>query len=152
ETLTVLAQVAHALAHIHAAGVLHGDVKPENILITRRDGQPWAKLTDFGLPRITDAQSSPDAYTMGTLAYAAPELLTGRPYGPAGDVYALGVTGYELLSGRRPFDAVRSQSLVQAHLDEQPHRPAGMAKEQWRVIRRCLAKNPRERPTAGQLA
>ncbi len=152
EALTLLAQVAQALAHIHAEGVLHRDIKPENILVTRRDGRVWARLTDFGLAWLADGQRLTVAsHVVGTPAYLAPELLSGHPYGPAVDVYALGVTAYELLSGQRPFNGEHPMALMRAHLDDQPTRPPGMAENQWRVIQACLAKDPGQRPTAAHL-
>src|SRR5262249_45597543 len=153
DALTVLAQVAHALAYIHANGVLHRDIKPENILVARRQGQPWAQLTDFGLAWMADdSQVTRSSAIVGTPAYLAPELLTGRPYGPAVDVYALGVTAYELLGGQRPFDAEHTLALMRAHVDDEPRRPPGMSEDQWLVVRACLAKRPQERPTAAQMA
>jgi len=149
----LLAQVARALAYVHDAGVLHRDVKPENILVTRRAGQPWAMLSDFGLAWVAGArQLTRSTQLLGTPAYLAPELLSGRGYGPAVDVYALGVTAYELLTGRRPFDGEHPFAVMRAHLDDEPSRPAGMATDLWRVIRACLAKRPDDRPTAADVA
>jgi serine/threonine-protein kinase len=149
----LLAQVARALAYIHDAGVLHRDVKPENILVTRRAGQPWAMLSDFGLAWVAGArQLTRSTQLLGTPAYLAPELLAGRGYGPAVDVYALGVTGYELLTGRRPFDGEHPFAVMRAHLDDEAPRPDGMATDLWRVIRSCLAKRPEDRPAAGDVA
>ena len=149
----LLAQVASALAHVHAAGVLHRDVKPENILVTRRAGQPWAQLSDFGLAWVaSDRQLTRSTQLLGTPAYLAPELLAGRRYDPAVDVYALGVTAYELLTGRRPFDGEHPLAVMRAHLDDEAPRPPGMATDLWHLVRSCLAKRPEDRPTAGQLA
>jgi serine/threonine protein kinase len=151
--VTLLAQVARALTYIHAAGILHRDVKPENILVTRRAGQPWALLTDFGLAWVADGQQlTRSTQMLGTPAYVAPELMAGRPYGPAVDVYALGVTAYELLAGRRPFDGDHPLAVMRAHLDDEPQRPADMAKDLWRIVRACLAKRPEDRPSAESLA
>ena len=149
----LLAQVARALAYVHDAGVLHRDVKPENILVTRRAGQPWAMLSDFGLAWVAGArQLTRSTQLLGTPAYLAPELLAGRGYGPAVDVYALGVTAYELLTGSRPFDGEHPFAVMRAHLDDEAPRPAGMATDLWRVIRSCLAKRPEDRPAAADLA
>jgi serine/threonine protein kinase len=153
DTLTALTQVASALDYIHAAGVLHRDIKPENILMTRRRGQPWAQLTDFGLAWVADGKRlTATSNVVGTPAYLAPELLTGRAYGAPVDVYSLGVTAYELLGGRRPFDADHPLALMRAHLDDQPKRPARMREDHWRIIRACLAKRPQDRPSAAELA
>jgi hypothetical protein len=151
--VSLLAQVAHALAYVHAAGVLHRDVKPENILVTRRDGQPWALLGDFGLAWMANGrQLTRSTQLLGTPAYLAPELLAGRRYDPAVDVYALGVTAYELLAGRRPFHGEHPLAVMRAHLDDEAQRPPGMATDLWHVVRSCLAKRPEDRPTAGELA
>jgi hypothetical protein len=153
EALTLLAQVAQALEHIHAEGVLHRDVKPENILVSRHDGRVWARLTDFGLAWLADGQRLTVAsHVVGTPAYLAPELLSGHPYSTAVDIYAFGVTAYELLCGQRPFTGEHPMALMRAHLDDQPARPPGMADDHWRVIHGCLAKDPQRRPTANQLA
>jgi serine/threonine protein kinase len=150
---TVLAQVAQALAHIHAAGVLHRDVKPENIMITRHDGRPFARLTDFGVAWIADGRQPVAAsHVIGTLAYLAPELLSGQPYGPAVDVYALGVTAHEMLCGQRPFEAENPLALMRAHLDSEPVQPAAISDDAWHIVRSCLVKQPEIRPSAAQLA
>jgi Protein kinase domain/Ricin-type beta-trefoil lectin domain len=152
-SVSLLAQVARALAYVHGAGVLHRDVKPENILVTRQAGRPWALLSDFGLAWVAGArQLTRSTQLLGTPAYLAPELLAGRPYGPAVDVYALGVTGYELLAGRRPFDGEHPLAVMRAHLDDEAPRPPGMARDLWRVLRSCLAKRPEDRPSAADVA
>ena len=151
--VTLLAQVAGALAYVHEAGVLHRDVKPENILVTRRAGRPWALLSDFGLAWVAGGrQLTRSTQVLGTPAYLAPELLSGRRYGPAVDVYAFGVTAYEVLAGRRPFDGEHPLAVMRAHLDDEAPRPPGMARDLWQVIRSCLAKRPEDRPTAADVA
>jgi len=153
ETLTVLAQVAAALAHVHEAGVLHRDVKPENILVSGRHAHLCARLTDFGLARVSDGCRLTDtSRVLGTLGYTAPELVTGRPYGPAADVYALGVTAYELFCRRRPFDAEHPLAVMRAHVEQPPPQPPGVCPDTWRVLRACLDKRPERRPTAAQLS
>src|SRR5262249_27970177 len=135
EALAVLTQVAQALAYIHAKGVLHRDIKPENILVSVREGRAWARLTDFGLALMADGERwTATSQIVGTPAYLAPEVLSGHPFSTAVDIYALGVTAYELLSGERPFTGEHPMALIRAHLDEQPTRPPGMANDTWRVI------------------
>ncbi len=157
EAFRVLAHVAEGMAAVHAAGVVHRDVKPENVLVGRDgEGQVHAWLTDFGVAgavapgpgrRLTRASR-----LVGTPEYVAPELAAGRPATGAADVYALGVLAYETLSGRRPFDAEHPAALLRAHLEDVPQRPAGMAEEVWGVVSPCLAKDPDDRPGAARAA
>lgn len=153
ESVAVLTQVAGALAAVHAGGVVHRDVKPENVLVARGPEGPWAWLTDFGLARATDGPAlTRMSQLVGTPAYVAPELVAGRPPSPAGDVYALGIMAYELLAGRRPFDAPTTAALLRAHLDTEPARPAGLPDQVWSVLAACLAKDPEQRPSASGAA
>ncbi|MFI6823123.1 protein kinase [Micromonospora sp. NPDC050187] len=151
--VTVLAQVAGALAAVHAAGIVHRDIKPENVLVTWRGGEPWSRLTDFGVAQVADGQTlTQHGHTVGTPAYLAPELALGRTATTAVDVYALGVLGYELLAGRRPFDAEHPLGLLRAHIEDEPVRPDGLAEPLWQLVRQCLAKRPEDRPEPARLA
>ncbi|GAA1276781.1 hypothetical protein GCM10009677_33270 [Sphaerisporangium rubeum] len=151
--MTLLGQVASALAAVHAAGIVHRDLKPENVLVTWRGGEPWARLTDFGVALVADGQVlTRVSQLVGTPAYLAPELAQGRPAGTAVDVYALGVMAYELLAGRRPFTGDTPMALLRAHLEDEPARPGGVNDEVWRVLSACLAKRPQDRPQAEPLA
>jgi serine/threonine protein kinase len=153
EALTVLAQTSAALAAVHAAGVIHRDVKPENILLERTGGQLTARLTDFGVARAADsALVTKTNQIVGTPAYIAPELVAGRPVSAASDVYGVGVMAYELLAGRRPFSADSTADLLHAHVLGLAERPHDMPERVWRVISACLAKEPALRPSAGMLA
>jgi serine/threonine-protein kinase len=151
--ITVLGQIAAALATVHAAGIVHRDVKPENVLITWRGGEPWARLTDFGIAKVAGGETlTRHSQVVGTPAYVAPEVAMSRPPGPAADVYALGVMAYELFAGRRPFVAEHAIALMRAHLEDEPVRPDGLGDAVWSVVAVCLAKRPEQRPTAGELA
>jgi len=100
---SILGQAALALAAAHAAGVVHRDVKPANILVTP-EGR--VKLTDFGIARATDsAGHTRTGEVLGTPHYLAPEQALGRTATGASDIYALGVVGHEMLTGRKPFDS-----------------------------------------------
>src|SRR5918997_423838 len=101
-TLDLLGQVAAGLAAAHAAGVVHRDVKPANLLI-RRDGT--VKITDFGIAwSAANATVTRTGHVVGTAQYLAPEQVQGQKATPAADVYSWGTVAYECLAGRRPFD------------------------------------------------
>ncbi|HEX6683490.1 MAG TPA: protein kinase [Candidatus Limnocylindrales bacterium] len=150
ESASLLAQIAGGLAAVHGAGVVHRDVKPENVLVAQRDGQPVALLSDFGIAR--PLEDSEHTQVIGTPAYLAPELAADRAPSPASDVYALGVTAYELLADRKPFYGKDIDALLLAHLDQHAARPAGLPDEVWDLIAACLAKDPARRPSAAQVA
>jgi hypothetical protein len=152
DALAVLAQTADALAVVHEAGVVHRDVKPENVLIERGGDALTARLTDFGIARTADSATLTRlTQLIGTPAYIAPELVSGRAVTPAVDVYGLGVVAYELLAGRRPFSGPTA-ALLNAHVTAQPDRPPELSDATWDLISRCLRKEPTERPTATALA
>ncbi|EFC85817.1 serine/threonine protein kinase [Parafrankia sp. EUN1f] len=153
EARRLLAQVAEGLAAVHEAGIVHRDVKPENVLIDRSGATAVARLTDFGLARVAgDSSLTRSSRLMGTMAYLAPELAAARPPTPAVDVYSFGVLAYELFAGRRPFDADNEAALMLAHLQQRPERPADLPGPLWRAVERCLRKDPEERPSAAELA
>jgi serine/threonine protein kinase len=155
--LGIAAQIASALAAMHAAGVVHCDVKPENVLVLERDrwsAWPRIKVIDFGVARTTDEAPPDDASVAGTPAYMAPEQWRGRPE-PASDVYALGCLLFELVTGTLPFEGSLGE-LFNAHSERRPSRPTWLAPnvpiELERVILRALAKEPAMRPTMTELA
>ncbi|HEU5160094.1 MAG TPA: serine/threonine-protein kinase [Streptosporangiaceae bacterium] len=153
QRLTVLGQVAAALTAVHAAGVVHRDVKPENVLVTWQHARPFGLLTDFGTARVADGtQLTGISQLIGTPAYVAPELVAGRPAGPPADLYSLGVTLYEVLTGQRPFRGEHSAALLRAHLEHEPTRPPGLPDPLWELLRGCLAKEPADRPAAADVA
>jgi serine/threonine-protein kinase len=145
------AQIASALAALHAAGYVHCDVKPDNVLVLA-DGR--VKIIDFGVSRRVDEPPQDDASIAGTPAYMAPEQWRGEP-SPASDVYALGCMLFELLTGETPFDGSLPK-LMWAHLESRPARPswlrAGIGAELERVVLRALAKDSEDRPTMVELA
>ncbi len=151
ETLTGLAD---GLAFLHARGVVHRDVKPSNALV-RRDGR--VALLDFGLAFDWRAVESGGASTgpiVGTVAYMAPEYLHGHRVSPAMDLYALGVLGFELVTGAPPFDG-SFYEVVAAHVEQRAPRaiafnPA-VPDDLDEVIAQLLAKEPAARPSAEEL-
>jgi len=150
DALRLLSQITDALTAVHAAGVVHRDLKPENVLVSQ-DGS--ALLTDFGLARMIDRPTVTRRWEIvGTPSYLAPELATGGQITQACDVYALGVTGYELLAGYRPFQADNAAAALRAHIEDRPKRPPTMPDQDWALLSACLEKQPTDRPTAKQLA
>jgi serine/threonine protein kinase, bacterial len=149
EAARLAAQVADALAAAHAAGITHRDIKPGNVLML---DEGHVLLADFGIARL--AWQSGDTSTglvLGTAEYLAPELISGQEPGPAGDVYGLGVTLYELIAGKPPFTG-NPAAVLHAHVSATPERPAGIDDRLWSLIRDCLAKSPAARPSAAELA
>ena len=153
----VAAQIAAALAALHEAGVIHCDVKPENLFVLndRAWGTlPQVKVIDFGVSRRVDEPPGDDPAIAGTPAYMAPEQWKGEPQ-TASDVYSLGCVLYELVTGETPFDGSLPQ-LMLAHLEQRPARPtwlrAGLPIDLERVIMRALGKDPALRPTMRELA
>src|SRR5439155_9147149 len=131
------AQVAEALAYAHAQGVLHRDIKPSNLLLDQQ-GTVW--VTDFGLAR---AEGLPDLTrtgdVVGTLRYMAPEQLDGRA-DPRSDLYGLGLTLYELLTGRPAFDAADRHQLVKQITQHEPPRPRQLDRGVPRDLETVLVK------------
>lgn len=114
--LGLLIELLQALTYLHRRGILHHDLKPENVL---RDEQGQIKVLDFGIS-IDRNQTEGTQETMGTLAYMAPEVLMGRDAAEASDLYAVGVIAYEVLTGRYPFDTSNLSVLVDAIIREEP--------------------------------
>jgi serine/threonine protein kinase len=150
EAVGLLVQVADALAYVHDAGVIHRDLKPENVLIKEHDGDRVALISDFGIAR--EAADLTHTQNIGTPAYMAPELLRGAAPTPAADVYAFGVTGYELLAGRRPFGATSAEELLAARRSQPISRPNGLEDHIWSLLEACLSEQPERRPTAAMCA
>jgi eukaryotic-like serine/threonine-protein kinase len=155
EAIEACAQVCDGLAHAHAAGILHRDVKPSNVLLTDGD-RVSARVLDFGLAQMADAETLTEAGDVpGTLAYISPERLAGGEATPAADVWAVGVMLWEALAGRHPF--WRGSMLETARAIEAGARPLAelrpdLPKRLLRIVDSTLAKSPARRPTARDLA
>ncbi|MEU6368522.1 serine/threonine-protein kinase [Streptomyces sp. NPDC046931] len=147
------AQIADALAVSHSDGVVHRDLKPANVLLQQHDGQMHPMLTDFGIARLADSPGLTRTHEfVGTPAYVAPESAEGRPQTSAVDIYGAGILLYELVTGRPPFAGGTALEVLHQHLSAEPRRPSTVPDPLWRVIERCLRKNPDERPSAENLA
>lgn len=147
------AQIADALAASHADGVVHRDLKPANVLLKQDGGQMHPMLTDFGIARLADSPGlTRTSEFVGTPAYVAPESAEGQPQTSAVDIYGAGILMYELVTGRPPFNGQSALEVLHQHLSAEPRRPSTVPDPLWTVIERCLRKNPRERPSAVNLA
>ena len=150
EAAGLLAQVAAALAQAHGLGVVHRDVKPDNILLQETDGEYEVRLTDFGIARVLDAAglTTPQAI-VGTPHYMAPEAIHGEAE-PASDVYSVGIVLYELVTGAPPYGG-EPLAVLRRHVEESVERPPAVPHPVWSLIEWCLDKDPARRPTAGEL-
>jgi tRNA A-37 threonylcarbamoyl transferase component Bud32 len=146
----VVAQVAGALGYLHGRGIVHGDIKPGNILVPV-DGSP-VRLADFGVARRVRPDTGEQRATHATPEYVAPEVIAGQPPRPATDVYALGIVLYELLCGRSPYRGGGVSEVLWRHATCVPVRPEGFPAPLWPVILDCLAPDPDERPAPEALA
>lgn len=142
----VLIRVARALAYIHDRGLVHRDVSPGNIMIEADGG---VKLMDFGLVTDRQADLTSVGEVMGTVAYIAPEQIRGDPTDARTDLYALGTVLYQMLTGRKPFNAHTLQGYMEQHLNERPVSPETLdplVPEQLnRICMRLLEKDPDDR-------
>ena len=160
ETRRVILEVARALAYAHDRGVVHRDIKPDNILIQSGDGR--VMVTDFGIARAVtegaDARLTATGMAIGTPAYMSPEQSTGdRQIDGRSDLYSLGVVGYQMLTGDPPFEAPSTPALLVKHLSERPEpiasRKRGVPEDLERAVMLLLEKDPDLRfPSAAALA
>jgi serine/threonine-protein kinase len=160
EAARILREVAWALAYAHGRGIVHRDIKPDNIMIERGSGR--ALVTDFGIARPVERSSATDRLTLegqllGTAAFMSPEQAAGEPVDGRSDLYSLGAVGFYVLSGRAPFDERTIEALLVALFTRaappvataRPDVPAALAT----VIDRCLARQPYDRyPSAEAMA
>ncbi|MFE5939093.1 serine/threonine-protein kinase [Streptomyces sp. NPDC056470] len=156
--VAIIADVADGLAAAHAAGVVHRDVKPENILLDMEGplgpaGAHPALLTDFGVAKLIDTPGRTKATRIiGTPDYLAPEIVEGLPPRAAVDIYALATVLYELLAGFTPFGGGHPGAVLRRHVTETVVPLPGIPEELWQLIVQCLAKAPASRLRASELA
>ncbi len=159
EALRILREIVDALAYAHRNGVVHRDIKPDNVLLS----EGHAVVTDFGVAKAVSASSGRSSLTslgvaLGTPAYMAPEQAAADPHvDHRADVYAIGALAYEMLCGRPPFVAPTPQALLAAHITQAPEPPSQHRRAVTPVLNaillRCLEKRPADRwQTAGELA
>jgi serine/threonine protein kinase len=152
EVLPILRATAAALDHAHRHGVVHRDLKPQNVLVSR-DGAAY--LADFGVAKLLEGSTRLRTITggfVGTPAYMAPEQALGEAVGPRTDVYALAVICFQWLTGQLPYDADTPAAVLLKHVESPlpAHALARLSNPVAEVLRRGLAKAPRKRPaTAG---
>lgn len=156
EVAHYLTQIASALDYAHKRGVIHRDLKPNNVLL---DSENNVYLTDFGIARLAggDRKLTATGSVIGTPAYISPEQGMGRPVDARSDVYSLGILLYEMLTQQLPFQADTPAALIFLHVYEQPRRAsdyrADLPSSVIDVLDKALAKQPEARyPTAGELA
>jgi serine/threonine protein kinase len=160
-TLEIGQQVCDALASVHAAGVVHRDVKPENLFLAQREGKDFVTLLDFGIARLPDP-TSPDPMQeglMGTPHYMAPEQVSASPIDHRADLYAVGSTLFELIAGvgSTPFRAATLQKQLMdvmmtpaPRLSDRASVPPIVREDLDRLLARCLAKQPDDRPSSAR--
>jgi serine/threonine-protein kinase len=132
--LCILDQVAEALAEAHDRGIVHRDMKPENIMVERRGAADFVKVLDFGIAKILSGEGNKAipaltaiGQTVGTLEFMSPEQLRGKALDGRSDIYALGMVAYEMLTGQLPFKGAKSTTeVIQFHLQEPAPAPSSL--------------------------
>ncbi|MBA3538177.1 MAG: serine/threonine protein kinase [Deltaproteobacteria bacterium] len=151
EVATLLADIADVLIPVHRRGIVHRDLKPDNVLVANGDRDFPIRLIDWGVARVGVGRMTLDGVTPGTPVYMSPEQATGKNIGPACDVYSLGVTAYEALSGVPPFEGRTMSEVVGMHLAMVPaplSARCGAPADLCALVHRMLDKNFAARPSA----
>src|SRR5262245_36121868 len=151
--IEIIRQTLAGLAHAHSVGIVHRDVKPENIVLSASEGfGDHVRILDFGFAKLraTDDSSLTSGFAVGTPSYMAPEVSKGEPVDDRADVYATGVVLFELITARKPFLADQAIDMIRAHQNETPPRLGEIMSTVYsnrleNAVARALAKNPDER-------
>lgn len=151
QTITIMDAILAGLAAAHKAGIVHRDVKPENVLLAE-DGR--IKIGDFGLARATTANTATGQQLLGTIAYLAPELVTRGTADARSDIYALGIMLYEMLVGEQPYKGEQPMQIAFQHATESVPRPSvrnpGVPEQLDELVLWSTEKSPDERPNNAQ--
>jgi serine/threonine-protein kinase len=150
----VALQIADALLAAHGKGVIHRDIKPQNVLVTRTGD---VKVTDFGIARAASSPVTATGVVLGTVGYMSPEQAMGKPVGPRSDLYSLGIVLYEMLTGELPYSAESPIAQAMKHVNEPPRSPREVNPDVPEALEaltaNLLAKNPEDRyASAAELA
>ena len=143
----LLDQVLAALDYIHSRGLVHQDLKPQNILVSEQEGAARVKLIDFGLARAAGTESQE---LSGTIEYLAPELIKGEPPTARSDLYSLGILLHEIFLGQPPFHGRKMEELIKGHLEGGGVDPGSLPREYRELTMRLLEKDPANRPRAAE--
>ncbi len=140
--IDVVRQMADALGAAHAQGIVHRDVKPENVILTVRNGRPdHVKILDFGIAKLDSAVRLSGAFrVLGTPAYMSPEQAQGRPLDARSDVYSLGIVLYELLTAKLPFDHARAMEVLRMQVNAPPPSVLALRPDVPDVVARAIAQ------------
>ncbi len=154
EALDVIIPVAGALAHAHRAGVVHRDVKPDNVFLAKDpDGIVIPKVLDFGVSKIASSDTpglTAAGVMLGTPSYMSPEQAKGAPSVDArSDVFSAGILFYMMLTGANPFEAESFHAVIEAIIEREPPRIAELPDAIWQVLAKALAKDPAQRWSDG---
>lgn len=148
QTITIMDAVLSGLAAAHRAGIVHRDVKPENVLLAE-DGR--IKIGDFGLARATTANTATGSQLLGTIAYLAPELVTRGTADARSDIYSLGIMLYEMLAGEQPYQGEQPMQIAFQHATDSVPRPSvknpGVPEQLDELVLWATEKSPDERPS-----
>ena len=149
EAVQLVRQLLAGLAAVHAAGIVHRDVKPENMLLDTTDGQARVRLTDFGVARLSyGASLTKLSSIIGTPEYMAPEVADHDSAAPSADLYSAGVVLYEMLSGRTPFAGGHPLAVLRRQVEQPPPPIPGIPAPLWAQLETLLAKEPESRPAS----